>query len=134
MLDQFSKTPEALSSGLAKGAPATSLITSIKDDSVQNGSTWLRLEGLKQLVDLVIKVWGVGQHLHELAKQEGTDRGLLVVVLYQRIGYSGDTYVGIFQVLYWAGYFVVVIVVMWIFALRLSTAHVTIDVTGTGRL
>ena len=57
------------------------MLKSVEDDRVQDRPAALGLERLQQLVDLVVEVGGVGQHLDELAEQEGADCGFLVVVL-----------------------------------------------------
>ena len=54
---------------------------SVEDDRVQDGPLAARLELLHELVDLVVHVGRVREHLHQLAEEEGADGGLFVVVL-----------------------------------------------------
>ena len=55
--------------------------SSVEDDGVQDRAVGLGLEVLEQLVDVVVQVVGVDQHLQQLAHQEGADGRFLVVVL-----------------------------------------------------
>ena len=53
----------------------------VKQDGVQDCPFRLGLEVLNQLVNVVVQVVGVDQHLEQLAHQEGADGRFLVVVL-----------------------------------------------------
>lgn len=57
----------------------------VKQDGVQDCPFRLGLEVLNQLVNVVVQVVGVDQHLEQLAHQECPDRGLLVVVLMEKL-------------------------------------------------